>query len=88
MPKKKIASALAYTLHEDPAPRLLAKGRDREAEKIIALAKEAGITVVEDSALAHLLDTGARPGDYIPVWCWEAAAKLLTFVLEKENNIR
>jgi flagellar biosynthesis protein FlhB len=88
MGKRKIASALAYTIHEDPAPRLLVKGRDREAERIIALAKEAGIAVMEDSVLAHLLDAEVNPGDFIPVWCWEAAAKLLTFVIEKEKNIQ
>lgn len=78
----KKASALAYRPPQD-APVLVASGRGREAERLIAAAKEAGVEVVEDPALAALLDT-LNPGDYIPFWCWEAAAKVLAFVLEKE----
>ena len=81
MGKRKLASAIAYA-PEDPAPQLLALGRGREAERIIALARQNGITVVEDTALAALLDT-VRPGDFIPAWCWEAAAKILAFVIKE-----
>jgi flagellar biosynthesis protein len=77
---KKIASAIGYK-SGDTAPILLASGRGRDAEKIIAVAGEAGITIVEDAAFAALLDTSAKPGDFIPPWCWEAAAKALAFVV-------
>ena len=83
--KKKIASAVKYT-SGDPAPVLLASGKGREAEQIVAIAEEAGITIVEDSALASLLETSATAGDYIPVWCWEAAAKVLAFVMKAERG--
>jgi type III secretion system FlhB-like substrate exporter len=83
----KKAAALGYN-REEGIPKLLAKGRDREAERIIALAREAGIEIVEDSALAALLDAGLEPGDWIPPWCWEAVAKILAFVLEKENSAK
>ena len=59
---------------------------DREAEKIIALAREAGVEIVEDMALATLLDAGVKPGDFIPPWCWEAVAKILAFVLSEEEK--
>jgi len=81
----KKASAIAYN-DEEGIPKLLAKGRDREAEKIIALAKEAGIEIVEDSSLAALLDAGVKPGDFVPPWCWEAVAKILAFVISKEKG--
>jgi flagellar biosynthesis protein FlhB len=81
----KKAAAIAYN-DEEGIPRLLAKGRDREAEKIIALAKKAGIEIVEDSSLAALLDAGVKPGDFVPPWCWEAVAKILAFVLSKEKG--
>jgi len=81
----KRASALAYN-REEGVPRMLAKGRGREAERIIALAKEAGIEIVEDTALAALLDAGIEPGDFIPPWCWEAVAKILAFVLREEEK--
>jgi flagellar biosynthesis protein FlhB len=81
----KKASAIAYN-DEEGIPKLLAKGRDREAERIIALAKEAGIEIVEDSSLAALLDAGVKPGDFVPPWCWEAVAKILAFVISKEEG--
>jgi flagellar biosynthesis protein len=61
----------------------VAQGRDYEADRIIAIAREAGITIVEDPALAAMLDTGVHTGDIIPVWCWEMVAKVLAFVLSK-----
>jgi type III secretion system FlhB-like substrate exporter len=82
--ERKIASAIGYK-SEDPAPRLLAAGQDREAERIIALAREVGIEIVEDPPLAALL-AGVKTGDIIPVWCWEAAAKILAFVLAKDKK--
>ena len=85
MGKRKTASAIGY-VPEDPAPRLLASGRDRAAERIIAIAGQAGVAVIEDPALAALLDSGIRPGDIIPVWCWEAAAKILAFVLARDSK--
>jgi len=84
MNRGKRASAISYN-GNDPAPRILAKGRDREAEQILAIAREAGVEIVEDEVLAALLDA-SRPGDFIPVWCWEAVAKILAFVLSKEER--
>ena len=81
----KKASALVYN-PEEGVPRLLVKGRGREAERIIALAREAGVEIVEDAALAALLDAGVNPGDFIPPWCWEAVAKILAFVLSEEER--
>jgi len=85
--KRKIASAIGYSSKE-PAPKLLASGRGREAERIIETAKEAGVAIVEDSALAALLDVSAKPGDYIPSQCWEAAAKVLAFVMKSEITVK
>jgi len=84
MRKKKLASAISYS-PDDPAPLLLASGKDREAEYIISIAEQAGIAVVEDAALAALLETSAKPGDFIPPWCWEATAKILAFVTKVNN---
>jgi flagellar biosynthesis protein len=82
--KRKKAAAIAYT-PPMPAPRVLARGKDREAERIIAAAQEAGIAIVEDPGLAAMLQA-VKPGDYIPPWCWEIAAKILAFVFEKEHD--
>ena len=85
MEKRKAAAALSYTCGEI-APRLVASGKGREAERIVSLAREAGIEIVEDPALAALLDVRINAGDFIPAWCWEAAAKILAFVLAKEKT--
>jgi len=82
---EKKASAIAYN-QEEGIPKLLAKGRGLEAERIIALAKEAGIEIVEDTTLAALLDAGVKQGNFIPPWCWEAVARILAFVLSKEEK--
>jgi len=81
----KKASAVVYK-QEEGIPRLLAKGRALNALKIIELAKEAGIEIVEDKTLAALLDAGVEPGEFIPPWCWEALAKILAFVLLAEER--
>ena len=80
----KRAAALAFTPSR-PAPVLVASGRDKAAERILAEAQKAGITIVEDSALAALLEA-VEPGDYIPPWCWEAAARVLAFVFAQERE--
>jgi len=85
MKKRKLASAIGYN-DGDFAPLLLASGRGREAEEIIAVAQSAGVEIVEDAALAALLDTSAKPGDFIPPWCWEAAAKILAFVIDMDKQ--
>jgi type III secretion system FlhB-like substrate exporter len=83
--KRKLASAIKYKIG-DYAPLLLASGRGRQAEQIIAVAQSAGVELVEDVALATLLDVSAKPGDFIPPWCWEAAAKILAFVIEADER--
>jgi flagellar biosynthesis protein len=82
-PVKK-ASAIAYT-PDMIAPRILATGRGREAERIIALARDAGVAVLEAPELEALLDAG-KTGDYIPEWCWEAMAKILAWALAEETR--
>jgi len=84
MKNRKIASAIGYSSGA-PAPELLASGRGREAERIIAIAREEGIEVVEDAALAALLDK-VNPGDFIPPWCWESAAKILAFIMKMDKK--
>ncbi|AEF84428.1 FlhB domain protein [Treponema primitia ZAS-2] len=80
----KKAAAIGYA-PEQPAPRILASGKGREAEQIIAIAREAGVTVLEDPSLEAILDA-AKTGDYIPEWCWDTMAKILAFVIAKEKE--
>ena len=72
------AVALRYA-DDLPAPFLLAKGRDRLAEKIISLARESGIAVVSMPDLAQRLFL-FEPGSFIPEDCFEVVAGLLSYV--------
>ena len=87
MRKRKVASAVKYS-SEDAAPRVLASGKGRTAEQIIVLAQEAGVAVIEEPALAVLLEAEVRVGDIIPVWCWEATARILAFVFAQKDKLR
>ncbi len=49
------AAALRYAKGEDPAPKLVAAGAGHVADRILALAIEAGVPVREDAALADAL---------------------------------
>ena len=80
----KKAAAIAYT-PDMIAPRIIASGKGREAEQIIAIAREAGITVMEAPEMEALLDAG-KTGYYIPEWCWETVAQILAFVIAKEKR--
>jgi type III secretion system FlhB-like substrate exporter len=84
--EKRFASAIGYD-PVDAGPRLLARGRDHDAERIVSLAREAGIEVVEDSSLAALLDAEGRVGDILPLWCWEAAARVIAFVRNQAGKL-
>jgi flagellar biosynthesis protein len=82
--KRRISTALAYD-PADLAPRVIASGQGAEAERIIAIAEEAGIRIAEDAVLASLLSS-VPPGEIIPEWCWETAAKILSFVFAGEKG--
>jgi flagellar biosynthesis protein len=82
--RNKTASAIAYN-PDQPAPKVIAQGKGRDAERILAEAKKAGIEVIEDASLAALLEKSAKVGDYVPEWCWEAVARILALVHKKET---
>ena len=53
-PKK--AVAIKYDQNLDRAPRVVAKGKSLLAEKIIAVARENDIPLIEDQNLAQVLE--------------------------------
>jgi len=81
MEKKEIkkASALAYTPGEDKAPKVIASGKGVIAEKILEVAKEVKIPVVEDAHLADTLDK-LRVGSEIPAELYDVVAEVLSFI--------
>jgi len=83
---RRYAAALKYRQEEDPAPRLVAKGAGPVAEKIIAAAKEAGVSIYEDPDLVALLMT-LDFGEFIPPDLYLAVAEVLAFVYRMNGAV-
>ncbi len=83
MMRSRKAVALAYT-DGDSAPKIVAKGRSRGADRIIELAEKAGVPIVEDAALAGLLEP-FEFGTIVPEAYWEAVARVLASVMDIEE---
>ena len=77
--KRRAAVALRYKMNEDPAPKLVAKGAGKIAEKIIQAARDAGVPIHEDPDLLALLMT-LNIGEMIPPELYTAVAEVLAFI--------
>ncbi len=78
--RRKYAAALRYKPEETAAPEVVALGEGTFAEKIIALAKEAGVPIHEDPELAYTLSS-LEIGQEIPVELYRAVAEVLAFIM-------
>lgn len=74
------AVALAYRSEEMSAPRVVAKGADRLAERIKEVARQHGVPVVENKPLAQALYRGVEIGMEIPVELFQAVAEVLAYI--------
>jgi flagellar biosynthesis protein len=75
----KKAAALRYAQGRDQAPRVVAKGRGKIAEKIVALAHQHNVPLVEDRSLMQLLEA-LDVDTEIPSDLYQAVAEVLVFV--------
>ncbi len=75
-----IAIAIRYRADEDAAPRVTAKGKGVLAEMIRELARENGIPIVENVALARLLYKRVKVGKSVPADTFKAVAAVLAYV--------
>lgn len=80
------AAALLWDRDKDDAPRLIAAGKGYLADKILALAEDAGIPVVEESPMVEVL-LGLQPGNEIPPELFQLAAEVYVFLMELENSL-
>jgi flagellar biosynthesis protein len=81
----KKAAALRYDKQLDALPRVTAQGRGKTAERIIDIAVEAEIPIVEDAALVSAL-LMLELGDEIPVELYRTVAKILAFLYEMDKQ--
>lgn len=76
--KEKTAVAIAYE-PGDQAPKILASGKGKLAERIIETAKENKVPTYKDNKLAATLSK-LQIGDMIPPELYEVVAEILVFV--------
>lgn len=74
------AVALKYERGVDQAPVVLAKGENRFAQRIKALAAEHGVPMVENKPVARLLFAMSKVGEAIPAELYQAVAEILAVV--------
>jgi len=77
--RRQMAVALGYEPGVDTAPVVLAKGRGRVAEKILAAAREAKVPVRSDRDLVELL-SAVDLGEAIPPELYLVVAEILAFI--------
>jgi flagellar biosynthesis protein len=83
----KQAAALRYAQGRDQAPRVVAKGRGKIAEKILDLARRHNVPLVEDRNLMQMLEA-LDVDTEIPPELYQAVAEVLVFVYRLNNKQR
>ena len=84
--KKAKAVALKYEVEKDSAPRVVAKGRDFIAEKIIETAKSHNVPLYEDKNLVQVLEALDLDTE-IPPELYRAVAEVLAFIYRLNGKI-
>ena len=81
------AAALRYEKGVDAAPKLVAAGSGHVADRILALAREAGVPVREDAALAEALARLQVDLD-VPAELYAAVAEALVWAYSLDARSR
>jgi flagellar biosynthesis protein FlhB len=82
-----ISVALEYRRTEMVAPRIVAMGQDHMAARIRAIAREHGVPIVENVALARALHKDADVGDTIPAPLFGAVAEVLAYLVRLKQLV-
>jgi len=83
--KQNKAAALHYQQGSHSAPKIVAKGRGRMAEKIISLAHEHGVPVREDNDMIEIL-SALNMYEEIPPDLYKAIAEILAFIYKMNGR--
>jgi flagellar biosynthesis protein len=76
---EKKAVAIKYTIRKDSVPEVIAKGKGFIAEKIIEIAKENNIEIIENRELVETL-ININIGEEIPYEVYQVVAEILAFI--------
>lgn len=83
-----LAIALHYEAQEMSAPKVVAKGAQKIAERIKETAKAHNVPIVEDKTLAQNLYKSVDIGQEIPSQFYHAVAEILAYVYSLKNKDR
>ena len=75
-----LAIALKFDSEKMIAPKIVAKGAGKIAERIREIASENHVPIVENKPLARTIFKIAEIGDYIPAELYQAVAEVLAYV--------
>ncbi len=81
-----VACALKYVAEEMDSPMLIAKGTELIAKKIIDIAKEHNVPVIENPPVARALFKMVDINQAIPPELYKAVAEILMFVYKMKNT--
>jgi len=76
------AVALKYQRDKMATPVVVAKGVDKMAHKIIAIAREHQVTIVERRKLARAMFHSVKVGQEIPIDLFQAVAEVIAYVYQ------
>ena len=82
------AVALRYKPGKDVAPIVVAKGQDELALRIIAVAEDSGVTVVENRPLARALYASVEIGQSIPPDHYGPVAEVLVYIYKLNHKVQ
>lgn len=85
--KPRKAVALLYDKEDSDAPKVVASGRGTIAEKIIEIAREAGVHIQQDPNLVELL-AKVEIGREIPTELYQTVAEVLAFVYQVNEKFK
>ena len=81
-----VACALKYVAEEMDSPMLIAKGTELIAKKIIGIAKEHNVPVIDNPPVARALFKMVDINQPIPPELYKAVAEILMFVYKMKNK--
>jgi flagellar biosynthesis protein len=83
----RLAVALRYDKSKDSAPRVVATGRGWLGQKIIDVAREHGVPLEQNPALAEALSQ-LELDEEIPEQLYRVVAQILGFILRASGHLR
>lgn len=84
---RKKAAALRYDAQKDSAPKVVAKGSGKIAERILELAKAHNVPIKDDPQLVEVLSTLDLYQE-IPPELYRAVAEVLAFVYRMTKKVQ